>query len=137
MEFGNLLALVVVTVGTVLHVSPLSALSDLTYFSIVEDTRSSRDAAVAVDVFWLERVTVLFCPQLCHSLPFGIVVHLRRLEGRAIRTRDSTMGYNLLHHDPSDGNSFCTTPLISVARAKSGPPEQVNLRLQQEAADLD
>ena len=118
MEFGNLLALVVITEGTILHVSILPALSDLTYFSIVEDTCSSREAAVAVDVFWLERVTVLFCPQLCDSLSLGIVVYLCRHEGWAVGTRDSTMGYDFLHLDPSYGNSFCTTPLISVADTK-------------------
>jgi len=62
MEFGNLFTLVVDAVCTVLHVSLLSAISDLTYLSIVENSGSSGEAAVAVDVFGFERMTVLFGP---------------------------------------------------------------------------
>ena len=74
MHFGKSYAFVVVTVGAVFDFSLLSTFSYFTYVAVVEDAFSGAQAAIAVDVFGFEWMTILFCPQFCYSLSFNIVI---------------------------------------------------------------
>ena len=88
-ELGKLLTFVVVTVGTVAHVSLSPTFPYLADVAVVEDAWSSGYAAVTVDVFGFERVAIRFCPQFRHLLSFSVVIFFSRVESWAIRTRYS------------------------------------------------
>lgn len=97
MKFSKFFAFVVFTIGAVLHLPSLPALSYFAYSSIIEDACSCRETPVAVNVFRLERAAVLFCPEFCYSSSFGIVIRLGSFESWTIRTRYSTVGYDCFH----------------------------------------